>query len=169
MGSGSRRRRALRKGRSSRRCWRTSTFITCYDLWAEQWRRRHAQGAMIVVRYADDTVVGFEHRADAERFLADLRNRMAEFDLELQCADRPTIDPFAARCKSGEKWPPAAIASGARGGQAGDLQLPWVHPYLPALAAGRLLACPPHATRSDDGEAAGNHRGTSAALAPGRR
>jgi RNA-directed DNA polymerase len=38
---------------------------------------------MIVVRYADDTVVGFEHRSDAERFLADLRDRMAEFDLEL--------------------------------------------------------------------------------------
>jgi RNA-directed DNA polymerase len=53
-----------------------------YDLWAEQWRRRHAHGTMIVVRYADDTVVGFEHRADAERFLADLRIRMAEFDLE---------------------------------------------------------------------------------------
>jgi RNA-directed DNA polymerase len=30
-----------------------------YDLWADQWRRRHANGAMIVVRYADDTVVGF--------------------------------------------------------------------------------------------------------------
>jgi RNA-directed DNA polymerase len=54
-----------------------------YDLWADQWRRRHARGAMVVVRYADDTVVGFEHRADAERFLADLRIRMAEFDLEL--------------------------------------------------------------------------------------
>jgi hypothetical protein len=54
-----------------------------YDLWTEQWRRRHARGAMIVVRYADDTVVGFEHRSDADRFLADLRIRMAEFDLEL--------------------------------------------------------------------------------------
>jgi len=54
-----------------------------YDLWANQWRQRHANGAMVVVRYADDTVVGFEHRADAERFLADLRIRMAEFDLEL--------------------------------------------------------------------------------------
>jgi hypothetical protein len=54
-----------------------------YDLWADQWRRRHANGAMIVVRYADDTVVGFEHRTDAERFLADLRIRMAEFELEL--------------------------------------------------------------------------------------
>jgi len=54
-----------------------------YDLWAEQWRRRHAQGAMVVVRYADDTVVGFEHRSDAESFLAQLRIRMAEFALEL--------------------------------------------------------------------------------------
>jgi RNA-directed DNA polymerase len=54
-----------------------------YDLWADQWRRRHAHGAVVVVRYADDTVVGFEHRADAERFLADLRIRMTEFDLEL--------------------------------------------------------------------------------------
>jgi RNA-directed DNA polymerase len=54
-----------------------------YDLWVEQWRQRHARGAMIVVRYADDTVVGFEHRTDAERFLAELRIRMAKFALEL--------------------------------------------------------------------------------------
>ena len=54
-----------------------------YDLWAKQWRKRHARGAMIVVRYADDTVVGFEHRSDAERFLAAVRIRMAEFALEL--------------------------------------------------------------------------------------
>jgi RNA-directed DNA polymerase len=54
-----------------------------YDLWTWQWRRRHAHGAMIVVRYADDTVVGFEHRADAERFLAELRERMAAFELEM--------------------------------------------------------------------------------------
>jgi RNA-directed DNA polymerase len=54
-----------------------------YDLWVQQWRQRHARGAMIVVRYADDTVVGFEHRADAERFLAELRVRLAEFALEL--------------------------------------------------------------------------------------
>lgn len=54
-----------------------------YDLWAEQWRKRHTRGSMIVVRYADDTVVGFEHRSDAERFLAAVRTRMAEFALEL--------------------------------------------------------------------------------------
>ena len=59
------------------------TLHYVYDLWVEQWRKRHARGAMIVVRYADDTVVGFEHRADAERFLAELRIRVGEFALEL--------------------------------------------------------------------------------------
>ena len=54
-----------------------------YDLWAEQWRRRHARGDVIVVRYADDTVIGFQHRDDAERFLAELRDRLAKFALEL--------------------------------------------------------------------------------------
>jgi group II intron reverse transcriptase/maturase len=76
-----------------------------YDLWVEQWRRRHAQGAMIVVRYADDTVVGFEHRADAERFLAELRNRMAEFALELH-PDKTRLIEFGRR---------AATARAARG------------------------------------------------------
>jgi RNA-directed DNA polymerase len=54
-----------------------------YDLWVQQWRKRHARGAMVVVRYADDTVVGFEHRTDAERFVAELRVRLGEFALEL--------------------------------------------------------------------------------------
>jgi RNA-directed DNA polymerase len=54
-----------------------------FDLWADQWRRRHAQGDVILVRFADDYVVGFEHRDDAERFLAELRGRFAEFCLEL--------------------------------------------------------------------------------------
>jgi RNA-directed DNA polymerase len=70
-----------------------------YDLWTEQWRQRHAHGAMIVVRYADDTVVGFEHRADAERFLADLRIRMAEFDLELH-PDKTRLIEFGKRAAS---------------------------------------------------------------------
>jgi group II intron reverse transcriptase/maturase len=53
------------------------------DLWADQWRRRHAHGDVIIVRFADDYVAGFEHRDDAERFLADLRERFAKFALEL--------------------------------------------------------------------------------------
>jgi RNA-directed DNA polymerase len=53
------------------------------DLWAERWRRREATGDMIVVRYADDTVVGFQHKADAERFRAELAERLATFALTL--------------------------------------------------------------------------------------
>jgi group II intron reverse transcriptase/maturase len=54
-----------------------------FDLWAQQWRQRHAQGDVIMVRYADDLVVGFEHLAEAERFLAEMRERMAVFGLTL--------------------------------------------------------------------------------------
>ena len=54
-----------------------------YDLWVQQWRKRHATGDIIVVRYADDTIVGFQHRRDAERFLSDLKNRLAHFALSL--------------------------------------------------------------------------------------
>jgi group II intron reverse transcriptase/maturase len=54
-----------------------------FDLWAAQWRRRAATGDMVMVRYADDLVVGFEHKADADRFLDALRARFAEFALSL--------------------------------------------------------------------------------------
>jgi RNA-directed DNA polymerase len=54
-----------------------------FDLRAHQWRGRRARGEMIIVRYADDFVVGFQHRDDAERFLAGLRERFATFGLGL--------------------------------------------------------------------------------------
>jgi len=54
------------------------------DLWANRWRRREATGDMIIVRYADDIVVGFEHEADAHRFLDAMRMRLEEFALSLQ-------------------------------------------------------------------------------------
>ena len=54
-----------------------------FDLWAHQWRGRHARGDVVIVRFADDAVVGFEHRDDAERFWCELRGRLAEFSLEL--------------------------------------------------------------------------------------
>lgn len=54
-----------------------------FDLWVRQWRKRYASGDVIVVRYADDIVVGFEHRTDAERFLEEWKNRLQKFGLEL--------------------------------------------------------------------------------------
>jgi len=53
------------------------------DLWVEQWRRRTARGEVIVVRYADDFVVGFQYKDDAERFHTELRERLKQFNLEL--------------------------------------------------------------------------------------
>src|SRR6266850_1957566 len=52
-----------------------------FDLWAERWRRREATGDMIIVRYADDTVIGFEREADARRFWDAMRKRFEEFSL----------------------------------------------------------------------------------------
>jgi hypothetical protein len=54
-----------------------------FDLWADAWREKIATRDLIVVRYADDLVVGFQHQADAERFLNDFRERLAKFGLEL--------------------------------------------------------------------------------------
>ena len=70
-----------------------------FDLWADQWRRRHARGDVILSRFADDYVAGFEHRDDAERFLADLRDRFAQFGLELHPDKTRLIEfgRFAAR------------------------------------------------------------------------
>jgi RNA-directed DNA polymerase len=63
------------------------------DLWAAQWRRREATGNMIIVRYADDLVVGFEHEADARRFLDDMRRRLEKFALSLH-PDKTRIIEF---------------------------------------------------------------------------
>jgi RNA-directed DNA polymerase len=63
-----------------------------FDLWAHQWRTRRARGDVVIVRFADDAVVGFEHRDDAERFWADLRDRLAKFSLELNAEKTRLIE-----------------------------------------------------------------------------
>src|SRR6201993_2118933 len=54
-----------------------------FDQWVQHWRRHYATGEVIVVRYADDAVLGFQHRADAEQFLRDWKERLGRFGLEL--------------------------------------------------------------------------------------
>jgi RNA-directed DNA polymerase len=54
-----------------------------FDLWVEVWRRKVARGDVIVARYADDLVLGFQYRTEAERFLREFRERLAKFGLEL--------------------------------------------------------------------------------------
>jgi RNA-directed DNA polymerase len=53
------------------------------DLWVGQWRKRSARGEVIIVRYADDFVMGFEHKEEAERFLKELKERLTKFNLNL--------------------------------------------------------------------------------------
>jgi RNA-directed DNA polymerase len=64
-----------------------------FDLWVDAWRKKVATGTVVVVRYADDLVLGFENRADAERFLAEFRERLAKFGLELH-ADKTRLIEF---------------------------------------------------------------------------
>jgi RNA-directed DNA polymerase len=54
-----------------------------FDLWADAWRRKVATGDVIIVRYADDLVMGFQHRAEAVRFLEEFKERLRKFGLEL--------------------------------------------------------------------------------------
>lgn len=63
-----------------------------FDQWTHQWRRRRAHGVVIVVRYADDFVVGFEHRRDAEQFQGELAERMGKFNLELHAEKTRLIE-----------------------------------------------------------------------------
>jgi hypothetical protein len=65
-----------------------------YDLWVQQWRKRHARGEMIVVRYADDTIVGFPFEDDARRFRDDLGKRLTAFALTLDVTPSPGLALF---------------------------------------------------------------------------
>jgi group II intron reverse transcriptase/maturase len=80
-----------------------------FDLWVRQWRKTQAEGDMIVVRYADDFIVGFQYREEAERFLAELRERLAKFGLELHPEKTRLLEfgPYAAenRRRAGEGKP----------------------------------------------------------------
>jgi retron-type reverse transcriptase len=91
-----------------------------FDLWAERWRRHEATGDMILVRYADDIVVGFEHEADARRFWDDMRKRFEEFSLSLN-PDKTRLIEFGRF---------AAERRAHRGLGTGDLQFSWLYLHL---------------------------------------
>ncbi len=76
-----------------------------FDLWVQRWRKRQARGDVVVVRFADDFVVGFQHRHEAERFLAELRERFAKFGLELH-PDKTRLIPFGRFAGKGGTKPP---------------------------------------------------------------
>jgi RNA-directed DNA polymerase len=73
-----------------------------FDRWVRQWRKRHARGDIIVTRFADDFVVGFQHLGDAKQFLRDLRERFAKFNLELH-PDKTRLIEFGRFAASDRK------------------------------------------------------------------
>jgi group II intron reverse transcriptase/maturase len=80
-----------------------------FDLWVAQWRRRQADGEVIVIRYADDTLLGFEREKDARKMLSDLKRRLKQFGLRLHEKKTRLIEfgRFAVerRARRGERKP----------------------------------------------------------------
>src|ERR1700736_5087737 len=87
-----------------------------FDLWVEAWRKKAATGDVIVVRYADDVVLGFQYRTDAERFLRDFRERLVKFGLELHPDKTRLIEfgrfAFRDRKRRGEGKPETFVFLG---------------------------------------------------------
>src|ERR1700728_2911766 len=73
-----------------------------FDLWVKHWRKHQATGDVIVVRYADDIVAGFESRADAERFLQEWKERLQKFGLELH-PDKTRLIEFGRNATENRK------------------------------------------------------------------
>src|SRR3981189_3679947 len=127
------------------------------DLWAERWRRREATGDMIIVRYADDIIVGFEHEADARRFLDAMRERLGEFALTLH-PDKTRLIEFG----------PHAAANRERRG----LGKPETFNFLGftficgKVASGQVPPQEENPARPHAGEAASHQTGVAAAQAP---
>lgn len=91
------------------------------DVWAKAWRTKVARGDMIIVGYADDAVLGFENREEAERLLEPLRERVRKFGLELH-PDKTRLIEFGRYA--------ADLREEAWRREAGELQLSGVHPHL---------------------------------------
>ena len=109
------------------------------DLWVEQWRKRHAKGDAVVVRYADDFVLGFEHEADARRFYRELDARLRQFRLELH--------PEKTRLFRFGRF--AAERQRKRSGKARRLRLSRLHAYMRKVEGRPVRAFPAHLQEAD--------------------
>src|SRR3989442_13881906 len=121
-----------------------NVYLHClFDLWADVWRKKVAKGDVVVVRYADDLVVGFQHRTDAERFLKEFRERLAKFGLELHADKTRMIEfgRFAARDRK------------QRGEGTRDLHILGLHPLLWAAHQRSFHRLADHGEEADGREA----------------
>ena len=132
-----------------------------FDLWVEQWRRRHAKGDVVIVRYADDWVAGFEHRTDAERFRREVDERLKGFGLALH-ANKTRLIEFGRFARE-DRQPPGT-------GQTRDLPLlQWVLQLLCPRSQGRIFRAPSRrAAGAAQARAASTRSFIAAATPPGR-
>ena len=107
------------------------------DLWADQWRKRRAKGDVIIVRYADDFVIGFERQQDARGFLEELRERFRTFNLELH-DEKTRILPFGRFARSKDKRRKGGDPQG--GGSSGGNASASATPGTPARPGGKAPA-----------------------------
>jgi RNA-directed DNA polymerase len=127
-----------------------------FDLWAERWRRREATGDMIMVRYADDIVVGFQHENDARRFWDAMRERLREFALSLHPAKTRLIEFGRSAAQNRER----------RGlGKSETFQVPGLCSHQRQITAGRLPDQEEVTSGSHEREAAGDQGGAAGAVA----
>ena len=91
-----------------------------FDLWVNVWRKKWAHGEVVVIRYADDIILGFQHQTDADRFLENLRERLGKFGLELH-PDKTRRIEFGQVCRTKPET--------KRGRQARDVRLPRIHAH----------------------------------------
>jgi retron-type reverse transcriptase len=126
-----------------------------FDLWVDVWRKKYARGEVIVLRYADDIVLGFQWGTDADRFRKSLEERLGKFGLELHPEKTRRIE-FGRYATEPET---------KRRRQAGDLRLPWLHAYQREERE-RVLCCAAHDDpQAHAKEAAGDQAATQDAHA----
>ena len=120
------------------------------DRWfAREWRPREVRGEAYLVRYADDFVLGFQYRSDAERFMEAVGERFAAYGLESAPGEDAPVGVRQVR----ESEP-----QGARGGPTGDVRLPRLHALLPDEAQWALRSGPETGPDADAPDAEG-HQG----------
>ena len=116
------------------------------DQWTHQWRGRHAVGRVMVVRYADDSVYGFQYEETARRFLAAMQERLGKFGLTLNAKKDAADRVWSVCCGESQK-------AGTK--QARNVRLPWIHTLLRHQQKGLV---PAHATDGEEANA-GNTEG----------
>ena len=128
-----------------------------FDLWAERWRRREASGDMIIVRYADDIIVGFQDENEARRFWDAMRGRLEEYSLSLHPDKTRLIRVWPLR---------SGPARSTRPWQTGNLQIPGIHVHLRTITPRALRVEAQIPRRPHASEAQGNQGGNATAQAP---